>query len=85
MDGDLEDLKVDDLRYATEVGPAEIPGVHCDLSELSDAPNEEHLNPNVEFQQNICGLQDYAEMGTIYDEDKGKVSVDEDNQSQETT
>ena len=30
----------DDLSYATETGPDEIPGVHSDLSKMSDVPDE---------------------------------------------
>ena len=56
-----------------------------DLSEMSDAPDKDILNPNVEVQENACGLQEDAEMETIQEDDEGEESVDEDIQSQETT
>ena len=83
LDGDLENLDDDDLSYATEVGSDEIPGVDSDLSAMSDVPDEDLLNPNVEVQQNTGGLQEDAEMETIQEEGEGQVSADEDIQGSE--
>ena len=75
LDGELENLDDDDLSYATEVGSDEIPGVDSDLSAMSDVPDEDLLNPNVEVQQNTGGLQEDSEMETIQEEDEGQESV----------
>lgn len=45
LDGDQGKLGDDDLSYATEVGSDEISGVDRDLSEMSDVPYEDLLNP----------------------------------------
>ena len=73
----------DDLSHATEVGPDKIPGVDSDLSEVSD--DDDLLNPNVEVQQTIDGLQGNTEMETIQEDDEVEEAVDEDIESEETT
>ena len=71
----------DDLSYATEVGPDEIPGVDSDISE--EGEDEDPLNPNGEVQQVIGGLQQNTEMEIIQEDDEVEETVDEDIVSEE--